>query len=113
MATVSFLVDQLVDLKELFLPHGLQNNDPNHLHQTLQKANKKPTPTIIKLKFYEDVRCDLDPKIRVYDNRPAYARKVMDSPPSHRSDESPIRSEHSSYDSDPVESVGEDYFDSE
>ena len=58
MATVSFLIDQLVDVKELFLPYGLTYNDPNNLvHAILKKAiNKKPTPLDIRFKFREDVR---------------------------------------------------------
>ena len=116
MATVLLLIDQLVDVKELFLPYGLTYNDPNNLVRAILKKaiNKKPTPLDIRFKFREDVRCLLNPMIDVDDNMPVYhPREVVDSPPSHRSDESPVYSYCSSYGSNPKESSDGEFFDSE
>ena len=119
MATVSHLIDELVDLKELFLHYCLEYNDPGNLaRQIMQKAHKKPTPVNVHFKFYRDVRCLLDPMSNVAGNILAPAawemmREVEDSPPSRRSDESPALSVHSTTDYDPYESYDEMYFDSE
>jgi len=117
MEVVSRLIEQLVDLKELFLHQRLIYNDPNNLfRQIMRKAYRKPAPIDIKFQFYENVRCLLDSKSDVAGNIPVpyrpRMREVVKSPPSRRSDESPAHSIYSTTDYDPDESF-ELYFDSE
>lgn len=119
MTAVSRLIDELVNLKELFLHYCLEYNDPNNLaRQIMQKAYKKPAPVNIKFKSYRDVCCLLDPMTNVAGNSLVPAswemkREVEDSPPSRRSDQSPAQSVYSTTDYDPYESYDEMYFDSE
>ena len=119
MTAVSRMIDELVDLKELFLHCCLEYNDPGNLaRQVMQKAHKKPTPVNVHFKFYRDVRCLLDPMSNVAGNILVPAawekmREIEDSPPSRRSDESPVQSVYSTTDYDQYESYDEMYFDSE
>ena len=113
---VSRLIDELVDLKELFLPCRLEYNDPDQIKsQILRKAFTKPTPVNIKYKFYYRVDCLLDsmnPAVGINSAGPLMV-KAVDSPPSRRSDESPAHSVYSTTDYDPDESMDELYHDSE